>query len=148
VDCVNLLIPGQVTPVQGKTTDQGIDMPRADELLTAVRDFLREDVMSATSGRVNFLARVAGNAVDIVMREWQLGDAARALELAKLRALYPSAAADASLESLRWQLTRALRDGSQALDDAALQDYLRHAVVNQIAIDQPRYSGFKTATGQ
>jgi len=148
VDCVNLLIPGQVTPVQGKTTDQGIDMPRADELLTAVRDFLREDVMTATSGRVNFLARVAGNAVDIVMREWQLGDAARALELAKLRVLYPAAAADASLERLRWQLTRSLRDGSQALDNVALQDYLRHAVVNQIAIDQPRYSGFKTATGQ
>ncbi|MDP4598875.1 MAG: phosphotransferase family protein [Pseudomonadales bacterium] len=148
VDCVNLLIPGKVTPVPGKTTDQGIDMPRADELLTAVRDFLRDDVMAATSGRVNFLARVAGNAVDIVMREWQLGAAARALELAKLRVLYPAAGADASLEDLRWQLTRALRDGSQALDDAALQDYLRHAVVNQIAIDQPRYSGFKTATGQ
>ena len=148
VDCVNLLIPGKVTPVPGKTTDQCIDMPRADELLTAVRDFLRDDVMAATSGRVNFLARVAGNAVDIVMREWQLGAAARALELAKLRVLYPAAGADASLEDLRWQLTSALRDGSQALDDAALQDYLRHAVVNQIAIDKPRYSGFKTATGQ
>ena len=113
----------------------------------AVRDFLRDDVMTATSGRLNFLARVSGNALDIVQREWQLGAGARALELTKLKALFGDAAAQASdLESLRWRLTNALRDGSQPLADDKLQDYLRHAVVNQIAIDQPKYSGFKRAT--
>ena len=52
---------------------------------------------------------------------------------------------DADLSSLRWRLIRALRDGSQALDDDSLKSYLRNAVVNQVAIDQPRYSGFKQA---
>ncbi|MFT4819823.1 MAG: aminoglycoside phosphotransferase (APT) family kinase protein [Candidatus Azotimanducaceae bacterium] len=147
VDCVNLLIPGQVTPLQPNTQISSVDMPRADELLMAVRDFLRDDVMTATSGRLNFLARVSGNALDIVQREWQLGAGARALELTKLKALFGDAAAQASdLESLRWRLTNALRDGSQPLADDKLQDYLRHAVVNQIAIDQPKYSGFKRAT--
>jgi len=147
VDCVNLLIPGQVTPVQSASKPASLDMPRADELLTAVRDFLRDDVMTATSGRVNFLARVSGNALDIVLREWQLGSSARALELTQLQALFDDAAAhDSDLEALRWRLTQALRDGSQSLSDEKLQDYLRHAVVNQIAIDQPKYSGFKQAT--
>jgi hypothetical protein len=147
VDCVNLLIPGQVTPVQPEKQVSALDMPRADELLTAVRDFLRDDVMTATTGRLNFLARVSGNALDIVQREWQLGVSARALELTKLQMLFGDATAQASdLETLRWRLTHALRDGSQALADDKLQDYLRHAVVNQIAIDQPKYSGFKRAT--
>jgi hypothetical protein len=146
VDCVNLLIPGQVIPVQPHSQTPSLDMPGADELLTAVRDFLRDDVMSATSGRLNFLARVSGNALDIVLREWQLGGSARDLELVKLRALFGDVAARTSdLESLRWRLTHALRDGTQPLADDKLQDYLRHAVVNQIAIDQPKYSGFKAA---
>ncbi|NQV64052.1 MAG: hypothetical protein HQ497_01690 [SAR86 cluster bacterium] len=145
---MNLVIPGIVTPVQPEQAAQTLDMPRADELLTAVRDFLRADVMDGTTGRVNFLARVAGNALDIVLRESQLGGAARALELEKLRLLYGSAVADDDLEALRWRLTRELRDGTQDLDDERLHDYLRHAVANQIAIDQPRYSGFKVATGQ
>ena len=31
------------------------------------------------------------------------------------------------------------------LDTPGLAEHLRHTVVNQIAIDQPRYHGFKTA---
>ena len=32
------------------------------------------------------------------------------------------------------------------LQSDLLQEHLRTTVVNQIAIDQPRYAGFKTAT--
>ena len=48
-------------------------MPRADELLRSVTDFLREQVMTQTTGRTQFLARVAGNSLDIVLRENGLG---------------------------------------------------------------------------
>ncbi|MDZ7671027.1 MAG: phosphotransferase family protein [Gammaproteobacteria bacterium] len=142
VDCVNLLIPGPVELVSGGDLSQGDDMPRMDELLVSVRDFLRGDVMEATQGRVNFLARVAGNSLDIVLRELELGEAARAGEHARLKALL---AEDASLSALRWRLTRALRDGSMALHTPGLAEHLRSTVVNQIAIDQPRYSGLQTA---
>ena len=50
------------------------------------------------------------------------------------------------LSTLRWQLVHRLREGQQPLDDASLIEHLRNTVVNQIAIDQPRYSGFITAT--
>ena len=146
VDCVNLLIPGPVeltesVPLSDK--DSSLDMPRADELLVSVRDFLRAEVMSQTSGRTNFLARVASNSVDIVVRELMLGPGARAGELSGLRVLYALEKDDQeTIEELRWRLVNELRDGSRSLDDELLKKYLRNTVVNQIAIDQPRYSGF------
>ncbi|MEE6176171.1 DUF6285 domain-containing protein [Mycobacterium sp. 050134] len=43
--------------------------PLAAELVAAVAEFLETDVRAATSGRVNFHARVAANALRIVERE-------------------------------------------------------------------------------
>ena len=77
VDCVNLLIPGPVALVEGKPFSSTLDMPRTDELVSSVRDYLRSDVMAATEGRTNFLARVASNSLDIVLRELSLGAAQR-----------------------------------------------------------------------
>lgn len=143
VDCVNLLIPG---PVQAPDTDAGsasTDMPSVDELLISVRDFLRDDVMAATEGRINFLARVAGNSLDIVLRDQQLGATQRDTEWSRLKALFGDT--EATLDDLRWRLVETLRDGSQSLDNADLQAHLRQTVVDQVAIDQPRYSGLATA---
>jgi len=145
VDCVNLLIPGRVAPVKGLSLDSALDMPRTDELVVSVRDFLRGDVMASTEGRTNFLARVASNSLDIVLRELSLGPPHRAGELERLRRLF--GAPNDDLEGLRWRLTRALRDGSMPLDRPGLAQHLRETVVNQVAIDQPNYSGLKTALG-
>jgi hypothetical protein len=144
VDCVNLLIPGPVElvePVPLSDKDSSLDMPRADELLVSVRDFLRKDVMSQTDGRTNFLARVASNSLDIVARELLLGPGARAGELSGLRRLF-NAGKGETIADLRWRLVNELRDGTLSLNDAGLKEHLRNTVVNQIAIDQPRYSGF------
>ena len=144
VDCVNLLIPGPVELVQGENPETSEEMPRIEELLASVRDFLRGDVMAETRGRTNFLARVAGNSLDIVRRDLLLGDEHRANEKARLQALFD---AQAGLDELRWRLVAGLRDGSIPLDLPGLAEHLRATVVNQVAIDQPRYSGFRTACG-
>ncbi len=141
VDCVNLLIPGPVELVDAPTRDDS-DMPRIDELLVSVRDFLHQDVMQETTGRTNFLARVAGNSLDIVLRDVELGERGRELEHARLKRMF----GEGSISELRWRLVHGLRDGSIPLDQPGLAEHLRQTVVNQIAIDQPRYSGFKTAT--
>lgn len=47
--------------------------PTASELLDAVRGFLAEQVMPATSGQLAFHARVAANVLGIVARELELG---------------------------------------------------------------------------
>ena len=145
IDCVNLLIPGAVELIASEPEANDLDMPRVDELLTSVRDFLRADVMQETTGRVNFLARVSSNSLDIALREWDLGAKAKQAELARLQAF---SGEQADLGSLRWKLVHALRDGSQSLHDEQLQHHLRQTVVNQIAIDQPKYSGFLNAVNQ
>ena len=100
--------------------------------------------MTATEGRTNFLARVAGNSLDIVVRDLQTGQAARNREHARLEALL----GEGPLSDLRWRLVHGLRDGSIALGLPGLSDHLRETVVNQVAIDQPKYSGFKTAVAR
>ena len=142
VDCVNLLIPGPVEMVRESPGFTSVDIPRADELLVSVRDFLRNDVMDETTGRVNFLSRVAANSLDIVLRELSLGPIHQALELERLQALFQS---DEGLDVLKRRLVTELRDKQISLDHKALQNHLRQTVVNQIAIDQPKYSGFKKA---
>jgi aminoglycoside phosphotransferase (APT) family kinase protein len=142
VDCVNLLIPGPVVLVGGSPPLGVTDMPSMEELLGSVTDFLRDDVMAATSGRTNFLARVASNSLDIVRRELAIGPELRERETLQLQAMFASSD---DLTALKWRLVDALRDGTMALDRPGLAEYLREAVVNQIAIDQPRYSGFQVA---
>lgn len=142
VDCVNLLIPGPVSLPMEAVGASSTDTPRTDELLVSVRDFLRADVMAATEGRTNFLARVASNSLDIVLRELTLGPAHLAGEQARLQKLLNKTA---PLVDLRWDLVRRLRDGSISLDHPGLSAHLRETVVGQIAIDQPKYSGLKTA---
>ena len=142
VDCVNLLIPGPVDLVSADETDD-CDMPRIDELVVSVRNFLREDVMAQTEGRTNFMARVAGNSLDIVLRDLALGEKSRAQELSRLQSVLGRSG---TLAELRGELVRRLRDGEISLDNETLTHHLRQTVVNQVAIDQPKYSGFKTAT--
>jgi hypothetical protein len=142
VDCVNLLIPGPVKMVKESPGFTSVDIPRTDELLVSVRDFLRNDVMDETTGRANFLSRVAANSLDIVLRESSLGPLHQTLELDRLRALFES---DEGLDVLKRRLVTALRDKQISLDNEALQNHLRQTVVNQVAIDQPKYSGLKNA---
>ena len=58
--------------------------------LRSVTDFLREQVMTQTTGRTQFLARVAGNSLDIVQREMALGEAAAAQERERLQSFVES----------------------------------------------------------
>ncbi|MEC7917004.1 MAG: phosphotransferase family protein [Actinomycetota bacterium] len=142
LDCVNLLIPGPVDLVDPQPSQRPSDMPRVDELVTSVRDFLHGDVMSVTSGRVNFLARVAGNSLDIVNRELTIGPELRRREELRLRDLLGRTG---TFDDLRWWLVEAIREGSIPIDSEDLHEYLRESVVNQVAIDQPKYSGFRFA---
>jgi hypothetical protein len=142
VDCVNLLIPGPIALIEPAAETSTLDMPRIDELVESVRDHLRGDVMAASQGRLNFMARVAANSLDVVLRELQIGPEHRRRELERLRALLGSGD---ELEALRWQLVEALRDDRMPLDRRGLAAHLRETAVNQVAIDQPKYSGFRAA---
>jgi aminoglycoside phosphotransferase (APT) family kinase protein len=142
VDCANLLIPGPLDPPAPGAGTPALDLPRLDELVASVRDTLRDDVMRETQGRTRFLARVAANALEIALRELAAGGARHERERERLHRLLGQGG---GLESLRQELARRLRDGSLPLDAPGLAECLRQSAVEQLAIDQPGYSGLRTA---
>lgn len=143
VDCVNLIIPGPPgVPAAGTPALPQSDMPRTEEILLAVRDFLRDEVAAEASGRNRFMAKVAANALDIVARELAGGPAQAAAEQARLGALLGQ---DGDVDSLRAALCARLQAGEFALDDPNLTRHLRETVIARTAIDQPGYSGLRTA---
>ena len=144
VDCVNLVIPGPDAGVVRAGGDDGPDLPRVDELVGSVREFLRSEVVPAMDGRAGFLARVAANSLDIVGREMEHGAEARRLEANRLRNLL---GVDLPLGELRLLLAEGLRDGTIAVDADGLVEHLRQTVVNQVLIDQPTYPGCIAALG-
>ena len=145
VDCVNLIMPGPATLVEEAAGSSSVDFPHAEELLVSVRDFLREDARKSLEGRNAFMALVASNSLDIVKRELRLGPGHLAAEHDRLRQLFGS---EEGVVALRERLSIGLRDGTIALDRPGLAEHLRQTAVNQLAIDQPSYSGLATALSQ
>ena len=112
------------------------DRPSAALLVTAVREFLERDVMTATEGRVHFHARVAVNVLDTVARELELGDGFAADERRRAEALLGH---DGDAEALERELAAAIRSG--ALDDrqAAVRAHVRATVREKLLIANPGY---------
>ena len=159
VDCANLIIPGPVEMVSPETPRSSVDTPSVDELLTSVREFLRGEARQGLSGRESFLALVASNALSIAERELSLGPPHRRREWERLEALIeacrlpdertasPNAAGSdrPPLEHLRARLCQGLRSGEIECDHPGLAEHLRNTAANQLAIDQPSYSGLAVA---
>ena len=77
------------------------DRPTVDELLEAIGNYLVNDVMPNTQGRVSFHARVANNTVQIIRRELQLEEAHLGREWSGLDSLLCAAPAPDVLSELR-----------------------------------------------
>ncbi|MFB4319253.1 phosphotransferase family protein [Actinomadura sp. 21ATH] len=104
--------------------------PSAADLVGAVAHFLRAELMPATDGRLNFLARVAANVLDGVGRELALGPEQERRHRERLAALgYDGRAA----------LAAAVRSGEIDADDPALLAAVRAAVDDRLDVANPRY---------
>ena len=110
------------------------------ELLAAVRQFLREEVLPELDGFKAYTTRVAANALGIVARELEMG--------AGLAELDKQIASTLDLDEQAGPVTRqiavALRDGTMAQDQRILS-YLRQRTLQSCAIDSPKYSGLHQA---
>jgi hypothetical protein len=93
---------------------QGI--PSSAELVRAVREFLEQDVMPATEGRLSFHARVAANVLAQIERELEGG--------------LPDTTGDADL-------VNAIRTGS--VDFERTYGAIRATVVAKLRISNPRH---------
>jgi hypothetical protein len=111
--------------------------PLAAELVAAVAEFLETDVRQATSGQVNFHARVAANALRIVERELlDESDADCDNALAGL------GVADED------QLAAAIRAGRFDGRDGTVTACLRTLVRRRLAAAHPGYDGLDNGEGE
>lgn len=105
------------------------DAPTAQQLIESVREWLERDVLSETTGRLNFHARVAINVLAMVERELELGPQQATDHAARLAAL--SFADDA-------ELAAAIRAGDIE-DSDELREAIHASVRDKLRVANPKY---------
>ncbi len=120
------------------------DQPSVSELVQAVKNFIDDTAGPALSGHAAFHARVASNALATVLRDLEQRPAQEAAEAERLIALL-GADAGTDVEALNRTLSEKLRQGELTPETPGLLEHLKATTMAQVEIDQPRYSGLKTA---
>jgi hypothetical protein len=109
--------------------------PRIDELIEAVRAWIKAEVMPKLDGYAQFRGRVALGALGTVQRELAQRPTADAEARERLRDLLGQ---DGSLDELERVLCARIADGALGVGDAALMTHLRRTALDRLAIDQPK----------
>src|SRR6186713_1721459 len=106
------------------------DAPTAAELVEAVREWIERDLMTSADPRTKFQARVAVNALAIVEREFELGEAQAAAHAGRLVQL---GVADDT------ELATGIR--ARRFDDRVdeLRALLLESVIDKLAVANPKY---------
>lgn len=118
------------------------DQPSAIELIEAVTEFIRNHAMPQLKGHTAFHALVAANALDIVKRELTIGPKAGEEEITRLKNLLGK---DGTLDELNRELCARIENGELTLETPGLREHLWKTTLTKLAIDQPKYSGYRRA---
>lgn len=119
-----------------------MDKPTLAEIVTAVREFIETKAIPELTGHTAFHARVAANALAIAERELATGPAASEAERLRLKAMLDR---DGTLDQLNRALSARIASGDITLESPGLAAHLKATTLDKVAIDQPSYSGFKSA---
>lgn len=117
-----------------------LDDPRGIEILDAVSRLMRETLIPALPADVVFQARVAANALDLVLRELRTGARLEDEARARLAALLGR---DAPLAELEAELSRRIRDGDIDLASPQLLEHLWATTMAKMSVDQPNYASYR-----
>lgn len=120
------------------------DQPSVSELVQAVKSFIDETAGPNLTGHAAFHARVASNALATVLRDLEHRPANEAAEVARLISLLDASQSD-DLASLIARLSEKIRSGELTSETPGLLEHLKATTIAQVEIDQPRYSGLRTA---
>jgi hypothetical protein len=107
------------------------DVPTAAQLIESVREWLEKDVLTSTTGRVQFHSRVAINVLAMVERELAVGEQQALDHAARLAVLGMKDDAE---------LATAIRNGD--LDDRFQEvvELVRASVLDKLAVANPSYA--------
>jgi len=116
------------------------DDPTAAELIKAVADFLRADVMPHLTGHAAFKLRVGINALDLVTRQLTLSEASDAAEHQRLSQIL---GLHGSLEDLNRDFAEGIANGEIGLHGPGVADHLWRTTMEKLAVDQPNYASYR-----
>ena len=121
------------------------DEPTPEELIRAVADFLRNDIVPVISGHDAFKLRVSINALDLVTRQLTLQQASDSAEKARLEELLHR---QGSLGELNRMLAERIAKGQVDLQTPGLTGHLWQTTMDKLAVDQPSYASYKRELGR
>jgi len=116
------------------------DEPTPIELVTAVADFLRDDIAPALKGHSAFKLRVAINALDLVARQLTLAGPGEDAERARLSHLLGE---EGDLLDLNRKLAEAIGRGTLDLATPGVAEHLWRTTMDKLAVDQPNYASYR-----
>lgn len=120
------------------------DLPSVPELVQAVKNFIDETASPQLQGHAAFHARVASNVLATVLRDLEKRPGAEMDERARLLSLL-AASGDRSTGDLNVDLSKLIQSGEMTSETPGLLAHLKETTIAQVEIDQPRYSGLKSA---
>lgn len=118
------------------------DHPSSKEIIEAVKQFIDTSAAPQLKGHAAFHARVASNALSIVLREMSARAENETDERHRLAKLLNR---EGSISELNDELCAKIRSGELTTNSAGLVEHLKRTTIDQLKIDQPKYSGLKTA---
>ena len=120
------------------------DEPTPNELITAVADFLRNEIAPVIKGHNAFKLRVSINALDLVTRQLALESRSDAAESDRLSQLLGM---QGSLRELNRVLADRIAKGEVDLQTPGLSEHLWQTTMDKLAVDQPNYAAYKRELG-
>ena len=121
------------------------DEPTPAELVKAVAEFLRADVMPQLTGHAAFKLRVGANALDLVVRQLTLSDTSHADELTRLTQIL---GLHGTLDDLNRDFADGIAKGEMGQDGPGIADHLWQTTMEKLAVDQPNYASYRREVGQ
>lgn len=105
------------------------------ELAEALREWVTDDLLPGQKGAELFQARVARNALGIIMRQTQIGPIFAKRRQSRLTGLGFTTSS----------FCKALVSGDITIQNEDILEHLRLSVLEAISVDQPKYAGLATA---
>jgi hypothetical protein len=120
------------------------DQPSISELVQSVKNFVDESAMPELTGRAAFHARVASNVLATILRDLESRGENDAEEYDRLKQLLDGPEG-ATRKQLNEELRQKIRSGALTIQSEELMGHLKKTAIAQLKVDQPKYSGLKTA---
>ena len=120
------------------------DQPSVSELVLAVKNFIDETAAPNLQGHAAFHARVASNALATVLRDLEQRASNEIEETKRLNQLL-NMPEETDLKKLNESLSNKIKSSELTIDTPGRLEHLKVTTIAQVEIDQPRYSGLKSA---